>query len=73
MRNIKKPVRLSLDLAPEMSALIDDLARRSSTSKSDVLRRAISMMELAVDARERKQLVGIASDRDKLDTVFVGF
>lgn len=73
MRNHKKPVRLSLDLAPEMSDLIDNLARRSSTTKSDLLRRAISMMELAVNARERHQLVGIASDREKLDTVFVGF
>ena len=44
-------VRLSVDVSPELNDLLDELARQTRSTKSDVVRKAIALMELAVEAR----------------------
>lgn len=44
-------VRLSLEVSPELNDLLDDLARQTHSTKSDVMRKAIVLMEIAVKAR----------------------
>lgn len=54
-------IRLSLDLSPELNARIEQIVRSTHASnKSEVLRKAIALMDVAVQAQEqgRKLYVG---------------
>jgi hypothetical protein len=53
-------VRLSLDVSAELNDLLDSLAYKTHGSKSDVLRKAIALMEVAVIAKEHGQTIGVA-------------
>ncbi len=68
----KDKIRLSLDVSPELNDLIEDLASRTDGTKSDVLRRAIALMDVAVRANERGKKVGVADEDETLSTEFVG-
>jgi predicted transcriptional regulator len=68
----KERIRLSLDVSPELNELIEDLAGRTDGTKSDVLRRAIALMDVAVRANESGKRVGVADTDQGLTTEFVG-
>ena len=51
-------VRLSLDVSPELNRILDELATKIHSTKSDVLRKAIVLMELAVQAKDHEQKLG---------------
>ena len=54
----RERIRLSLDVSPELYALLESLAERTDESKSDVLRKAIVLMDVAVTAsQEGKRLL----------------
>jgi predicted transcriptional regulator len=65
-------VRLSLDLSPELNSLLEDLASAIDGSKSDVLRKGIVLMELAVRAKREGRKFGIANPEQSLATEIVG-
>ena len=65
-------VRLSLDVSPELNQTLEDLAAKIHGSKSDVLRKAIVLMELAVQAKEKQQKLGIVDKDRQLVTEIVG-
>jgi hypothetical protein len=46
----REKIRLSLDVSPELYHLLESLAERTDESKSDVLRKAIVLMDVAVSA-----------------------
>lgn len=56
----REKVRLSLDVSSELNDLLGTLAYKTHSSKSDVLRKAIALMELAVVAKEHGQTIGVA-------------
>ncbi len=68
----KDRIRLSLDVSPELNRLIEDIADRTDGTKSDVLRRAIALMDVAVRASESGKKVGVAEADGLLTTEFVG-
>jgi hypothetical protein len=53
-------VRLSLDVSPELNDLLERLAEETHSTKSEVLRKAIALMHVAVDAKEHGQKVYIS-------------
>jgi predicted transcriptional regulator len=65
-------VRLSLDVSPELNQTLEELATKIHGSKSDVLRKAIVLMELAVEAKEKQQKLGIVDKDRRLVTEIVG-
>lgn len=65
-------VRLSLDVSRELNETLEDLAEATDSSKSEVLRKAISLMEVTVRARREGKKVGIAGPGQDLKTEFVG-
>lgn len=65
-------VRLSLDLSPELNRKLEELASKIHGNKSDVLRKAIALMEVAVDAREKGNKFGIAAKDQELKTEIIG-
>jgi len=65
-------VRLSLDISAELNDLLERLAADTGGTKSDVLRKAIALMEVAVEAKRRGQKFGVAGRDQQLATEIVG-
>lgn len=57
----KVRIRVSLDLTLEANDVLERLATRSGTTKSDVLRRAIALVEVAQDAKDRGHALAVAA------------
>jgi len=66
-------VRLSLQVSSSLNQTLEDLAREMHGTKSDVLRRALTLMMIAHDASKEGKVFGIA-DRDtrKLEREIIG-
>lgn len=71
-KNEKEKVRLSLDISFELNALLESLAALTGGTKSDVLRKAIALMEVAVDAKRRGLKLGLADKDQLLTTEIIG-
>ncbi len=67
-----KKVRLSVDISDQLNETLQDLASQTRSTKSEVLRRAIALMEVAVQAKERGQRLGLANKDQPLATEIVG-
>jgi predicted transcriptional regulator len=65
-------IHLSLDVSPELNDALTQLAAKLHSSKSDVLRKAIALMEVAVKAKEQHKKFGIAASDQTLETEIVG-
>jgi Arc/MetJ-type ribon-helix-helix transcriptional regulator len=59
MTEAQKMVRLNLDLSPELNQILDGLVEKIGTSKSDVLRQAITLMQIMVIAKEETKKLGV--------------
>jgi len=65
MRVVEAPkVRLSLDLSPEANTVLDNLASQQSTTKADILRKAIALIDVAITAKQQGQHLAVL-DGDK--------
>jgi predicted transcriptional regulator len=65
-------VRLSLIVSPELNETLEDLAFRSHTTKSEILRKAIALFDVASQAKQKEQRVGILDQEDKIVKEIVG-
>ncbi len=65
-------VRLSLDLAPDVNNFLEALASSLGTTKSEVLRKAIALMKVASDAKERHQSIGVIDADKKVVSEIIG-
>jgi hypothetical protein len=67
-----QPVRLSLDLSPDTNTVLEHLAEDKGVSKADILRRAIALMEVAVEAKKNGRKFGAVDEEEKLVTEVIG-
>jgi predicted transcriptional regulator len=58
-------VRLSVDVSPELDAMLEQLAKDVHGTKSDVLRKGIALLQVAVDAKKQGQKFGVADPNTK--------
>jgi predicted transcriptional regulator len=65
-------IRFNLDLSPEADLLLEDLAEQMGGTKSTVLRKAIALMKIAVEARREGRKLGIVEIDQPLATEIVG-
>jgi predicted transcriptional regulator len=65
-------IRLSFDVSEEANELIERLAKDIGGTKSDVLRKAVSLMEIAIDGKKRGLKLGLADKEELLRTEIVG-
>lgn len=72
MTTSTKTVRLTVDVSQDLNALIEDLAKSSHTSKSEILRRSIALMDFAQKAKREGRKVGSVDQDQKLATEIVG-
>lgn len=68
----KNLVALSFFISPQWNDELNDLAAKIGGTKSDVFRKAIALLELAVDARDKGKKFGIAEIDQPLATEIVG-
>jgi predicted transcriptional regulator len=68
----KAKIRLSLDVSPELNETLDELAQETGTTKSDILRKAIALMEVAVEAKQHQNRLGIFDQQQHLVREIVG-
>jgi predicted transcriptional regulator len=65
-------IRLSLIVSPELNDTLEELADRSHSTKSEVLRKAIALFDLAAQAKQKEQRIGILDKDDKIVKEIVG-
>jgi metal-responsive CopG/Arc/MetJ family transcriptional regulator len=66
-------VRLSIEVSKELAALLDSLAENEETSKTEIVRRALSVMKAYRDqATVGRRHIGFTADPTKLDSELVG-
>lgn len=65
-------VRLSLDVSPELNETLERLATSMHGTKSEVLRKAIALMDVAVRAKQDGQRIGIAGPNQQLTSEIIG-
>jgi len=68
----REKVRLSLDVSPELNMKLDELSLKIQGSRSDVLRRALVLMDIAVRARDEGHKLGVVDKNQPLLTEIVG-
>lgn len=65
-------IRISLDVSPELYQSLSYLARNCNTTKSEVLRKAIALMEIAFTAKQNGQKLGLVEKTQRVKTEIVG-
>lgn len=65
-------IRLSLEVSKETDDLLVRLASDMNCSKSEVLRKAIALMEIATQAKQAGKKFGIARPDQELATEIIG-
>ena len=72
MSTDKETVRLSLAVSSELNERLELLAASGHTSKSEILRKAIALFDIAAEARSEKRRIGIFDQNKQLVTEIVG-
>ena len=66
-------VRLSIEVSKELAALLDSLAENEETSKTEIVRRALSVMKAYKEqASVGRKHIGFTADPAKLDSELIG-
>ncbi len=65
-------IRLSLDVSPEANTILESVASNQRTTKSDVLRKAISLIWVADEAKRKNRKVGVLDGDSNVFSEIVG-
>ncbi len=69
---MSEPVRLSLTVSPELNERLEQLAAKSHSSKSEILRKALALFDVATEAKEMHQRLGVFDQNRQIVTEIVG-
>jgi predicted transcriptional regulator len=65
-------VKLSLFVSPQLNETLENLARQNGSTKSDVLRKALALLEVASEAKKDGKRIGILTGDRQVLTEIVG-
>lgn len=65
-------IHLNLDVSPQLYDLLTDLADRANTSRANVLRQAVVLFEVALEAKEQGKRFGVVGEDGTLEKEVVG-
>lgn len=65
-------IKLSLEIPLELNTRLEEIAKELGSTKSDVLRRALALMDVAHEARKQNKIVGVLTQEQKLEKEFIG-
>ena len=69
----KKNVRLSLDVSVELNELLEAMGKETHSTKSDVLRKSIALLEMAVREKKQGNHLGVFDNNQKIVKEIIGF
>jgi len=70
---VDRKVRVNFDVMPALNQTLVRLGERLGMTKSELLRRAIDLMEFVVDEKEKGHQLAITDKDQKVITRIVGF
>lgn len=65
-------IRLSLSVSPELNARLDNLAQSGHTTKSEVLRKAIALFDVAAQAKAENNRLAVLDQNKQLLSEIIG-
>ncbi len=69
---MSEKVRLNLVLSNALNDKLETIAASSGTTKTDVIRQALALIDYAHKAKREHKHIGIVTDPSKLDVEFIG-
>ncbi|MGF1461975.1 MAG: DNA-binding protein [Maricaulaceae bacterium] len=66
-------IRLNMQVSKELDSILESIADDNGTTKTDVVRRALYLMQVAHEQRKKGHHLGFTTDSEKLDTEVIGF
>lgn len=68
----KKTTRLSLDVSPELNKILDEISEKTHTSKSEVLRKSITLMDVAIREKGGLNHLAVVNKDNKVVKEIIG-
>lgn len=65
-------IQINLDLSPELYETLNNLAQQINGDNAEVLLKAIALMEVAVEAKQKGKHIWIADENQNLETEVFG-
>ncbi|MDF5712216.1 MAG: DNA-binding protein [Nostoc sp. S4] len=65
-------IQINLDLSPELYETISNLAQQINGDNTEVLLKAIALLEVAVEAKQKGKYIWIADENQNLETKIIG-
>jgi len=65
-------VKMSLHLPPEANALLEEMSEMGHTSKSDVLRKSIALMKVALESKQQGNHLVVMNNKNEPVKEIVG-
>jgi len=70
---MSKKVRLSLEVSPELNDALERMADSMHASKSDVLRKSVALIDLAIREKGNGNHLGVFNDDEKMIKEIIGY
>jgi hypothetical protein len=71
-QNKPQRVQINLDLSPELYETINNLVQQMNGDNTEVLLKAIALLEVAVEAKLKGKHLWITDDKYNLETEIIG-
>ncbi len=65
-------IQINLDLSPELYETLNNLAQHINGDNAEALLKAIALLEVAVNAKQKGKHIWITDDNENLETEIVG-
>jgi hypothetical protein len=65
-------IRLSLDVSPDFFNIIEEMAENSCTTKSEILKRGIVLLQVALSEKANGNHLGVVNNKQKVVKDIVG-
>lgn len=62
-----EPIRFTLTVSPDLAKQLEQLSVDTGVSKADIIRRGIGLFNVAVEAKNKHQHLGVTDDSNNLD------
>lgn len=68
----KRTIRLSLNLSPETDILLESLCEQGNMTKSELFRKSVALMEIALNYKKKGDKLAILDKDDKKISEIIG-
>ncbi|MEH2009300.1 DNA-binding protein [Nostoc sp.] len=65
-------IQINLDFSPELYETLNNLAQHINGDNAEVLLKALALMEVAVEAKQKGKHIWLADDNQNLETEIIG-